>query len=465
MENKIDNSRMDRRGFLRSTAAAGAGMVLAQTVLGADPNTPAEKQPAAAAPAAAAIKGSELNVALLGAGEQGRNLMNICLKMGKDSGIRFKAVCDIWQYNQKKASQVLQKLGHQHNVYVDYQEMLDREKDLQAVIIATPDFWHSEHAAGCMKAGLHVYSERTMATTLDGAKKMVLTARETGRLLQIGLQRRSNIQYIHCQEKVLKEAKALGRMIAVNAQWNRPYKPDRGVLKQYPIEPAVLEKYGFKTAEQYRNWQWYKGLGGGPLFDFSYTQIDVISWLLGAVPKSVMASGGVDYYDRNTHQCYDNVIAVFEYEIDQKAVRASYQTLTANGNGRQYEVFMGDQGTLKISENGEVGIYPEPVAVKWDELVKKGYLKQIVRKEPAGESDAAVDVSESKEPEKFELPVKSNKSYYQTHLANFFDSIRGKAKLNCPPEVGYESLVALLKTNEAIETGTKIEFKPEDFKV
>ena len=61
--------------------------------------------------------------------------------------------------------------------------MLDKEKDLQAVIIATPDFWHSEQTVACLKKGLHVYCEKEMSNTLEGARKMVLAAKETGKLL------------------------------------------------------------------------------------------------------------------------------------------------------------------------------------------------------------------------------------------------------------------------------------------
>ena len=103
--------------------------------------------------------------------------------------------------------------------------MLDKEKDLQAVIIATPDFWHSEHTVACLKAGLHVYCEKEMSNTLEGARKMVQAAKETGKLLQIGHQRRSNPRYLHCYNKLLKEAGILGRITTINGQWNRSVQP------------------------------------------------------------------------------------------------------------------------------------------------------------------------------------------------------------------------------------------------
>ena len=160
----------------------------------------------------AVSKPDDINVALLGAGAQGQVLMNACLKI---PGISIKAVCDIWEsYNQKRLSRMLKAYKHEHNTYVDYKEMLDKEKDLDAVIIATPDFWHSPQTVACLEAGLHVYCETAMSNTIEGAKKMAEAAKKTGKLLQIGCQRRSNPRYIHCYEKLLNGNKVLGRIAA-----------------------------------------------------------------------------------------------------------------------------------------------------------------------------------------------------------------------------------------------------------
>ena len=178
-----------------------------------------------------------------------------------------------------------------------------RKRDLDAVIIATPDFCHAEQTVACLKAGLPVYCEKEMSNTLEGAKQMVLAAKETGKLLQIGHQRRSNPQIYSLQGKALwMKRKLLGRITTINGQWNRAVQIDLGVPPKYAIDQAVLEKYGFKSMKQFRNWRWYKGLGGGPVVDLGSHQIDVYNWFLGANPKAVVASGGTDYYDKETHQ-------------------------------------------------------------------------------------------------------------------------------------------------------------------
>ena len=255
------------------------------------------KAEAAAAPPVAPADLQVINVALLGAGAQGQVLTEAMLRI---PGLRFRAVCDIWtEYNQKRVVNTLKRFKHEANGYDDYREMLDKEKELDAVIIATPDFWHAQHTIDCLKAGKHVYCEKEMSNTLEGARSMVLAARETGKLLQIGHQRRSNPRYIHCYEKLLTEAKLLGRIVTVNGQWNRGVTPDLGAPDRYVIPSAQLTQYGFKDMHQFRNWRWYKGMGGGPIVDLGSHQIDIYSWFLGANPSHVMASGGQLYYDQD----------------------------------------------------------------------------------------------------------------------------------------------------------------------
>ncbi len=450
---KESNFKVDRRSFLRSTAAIGAGLAFS---------------PMVAAKSDSGKKADEINVAILGAGAQGQVLMTACRNI---PGVRFKAVCDIWTaYNQKMVARRLKAYDKvMPSTYVDYREMLDKEKDIDAVIVATPDFWHSEHAVACLKAGLHVYCEKEMSNTLEGARKMVKTARETGKLLQIGHQRRSNPRYIYCYEKLMKEAKILGRMTTINGQWNRSKAAceDLGSPSKYAIDDATLKEYGFESMQQFRNWRWYKGLGGGPIVDLGSHQIDIYSWFLDAHPKSVMASGGIDYW--KGHEWYDSVMVVYEYETSEGIVRALYQTITTNSSQGYFETFMGDEGTLLISEaSGRGNVYREEWVAeeKWEKWVKKGYVTEVEEEAKPAVAQAAANVMESIPAAKYDLPVTMNKPYHQPHLENFFAAIRDKnVKLNCPAEIGYETAATVLKVNEAVEAARKLEFKPEEFKV
>jgi len=451
MENKRQEKGINRRSFIFSTAAAGAGLVFGPKVFGQ---------------AAAAAGAGDINVALIGAGAQGKVLLNACLNI---PGVRFKAVCDIWEsFGLKPAVKLLEAYKHSPIGYTDYREMLATEKGLDAAIIATPDFMHAEHACACLEAGLNVYCEKEMSNTLEGARKMVETARKTGKLLQIGHQRRSNPIYLYSCEKILNDAHLIGKITTINGQWNRSTAAcqDIAVPKKYIIDEAVLKKYGYESMEQFRNWRWYKGMGGGPIVDLGSHQIDIYSWFLGANPKSVIASGGIDYW--NGRQWYDNVMAIYEYVTPAGTVRALYQTLTTNSSNGYFESFLGDKGTLLVSEApNRTSVYREAWVPEqeWDVWVKKGYVTK--KAAPVKEKSDLADVRESETPPQYYLNVEMNKPAHQPHLENFFEAVRsgGKVKLNCPAEVGYETAVTVLKVNEAVEACRKLDFKPEEFKV
>jgi predicted dehydrogenase len=443
------NKVIDRRSFIRSTAAVGAGLAIAPKALGqlTSPRT------------------DSINVAILGAGAQGRVLVTACLKI---PGVRFKAVCDIWDYNRGILSRLLKEYGHENNAYIDYQEMLAKEKGLDAVIVATPDFWHAEQTIDCLKAGRHVYCEKEMSNTLEGAKRMALAARETGKLLQIGHQRRSNPRYVYCHDKLLQQARLLGRITTVNGQWNRSCQAceDLSWPKGSDIDPATLKKYGFDSMQQFRNWRWYKGLGGGPIVDLGSHQIDIYNWFLGTRPVSVIASGGIDYW--KVHEWYDNVMAVYEYQTTPGTVRAFYQTLTTNSAQGYFESFMGDEGTLVTSEaSGRTAVYRESYVPEqqWYEWEKKRFIKRQEGLDQLPTAKAVLDARVSPTPARYDLLVDMNKPYHQPHLENFFAAIRGQARLTCPAEIGYETAVTVLKVNQAVEAGRKLLFEPEEFEV
>jgi predicted dehydrogenase len=463
-QEKSSAKKIERRDFLQSLATVPALGVFGYALNKQIGYDNAQKAAARGVKPEPPKDLKELNIALLGAGAQGEVLRNAMLKL---PGLNYRAVCDIWEeFNLKKAVNVLKKYKYDVNGYTDYREMLDKEKDLDAVIIATPDFWHARHAIDCLKAGLHVYCEKEMSTNLEDAKQMVLTGRESGKLLQIGHQRRSHPKYIHAYNKLIKEANLLGRIVTVNGQWNRAVTPDESWPKSVEIPKSRLEQFGFKSMHQFRNWRWYKGLGGGPIVDLGSHQIDIYSWFLDAHPKAVVANGGTDFYSKDTHEWYDTVMAIYEYETKEGVARAYYQTQTTNSSQGYYENFMGNEGTLLISESGARGsVFREATAPPWDEWVRKGYVTAPKIMETKAEPDVVLDVRETVSPDEHKIPIKMLDPYHMPHLSNFFNSVRGLETLNCPGEIGYETAVAVLKVNDAIEAGQRLEIDPKEFQI
>jgi len=437
---------LSRRRFLQTAAVAGAGLVLARPgrVFGLE-----------------ATRSDDLKIAIIGVGAQGRVLIDATLKI---PGIRFVAVCDIWDYARQYGQRYLKKNGHEVRAYQDYGDMLDKEKDLDAVIVATPDFWHAPCTNACLKAGHHVYCEKMMSNTIEGAKSMVKTMRETGKLLQIGHQRRSNPRYIVALNRLIKEANLLGRITAANAQWNRAVSEDLGWPKKAVIPPDVLAKYGYADMHTFRNWRWFKKYGGGPLSDLGAHQIDIFNWFFGGPPKSVLAGGGNDYY--KNHEWFDNAMAIYEYQTEQGVARAFYQVqTTTSAGGGYFEQFMGIYGTLKMSENPKyTQIYREAQAPPWDEWVRKHYLGTTKDAATPDSNDSRkVDARETAELISYKLPVVLNKAIHQPHLENFFKSIRGEAKLNCPADEAIASEIAVFKACEAVQAEKKILIEPKDY--
>lgn len=440
----MKNNKINRRDFiLKSAMATAATSLMAGTV-------------------SCSSTDRTLNLAIIGAGTQGRVLLGDCLKL---EGVRFRAVCDIWSFSQRYASNTLKKYDQEVNVYEDYRKMLEAEKELDAVIIATPDFMHAEQSIACMEAGLDVYCEKEMAHNLKSSRSMAEAVRRTRRLLQIGHQRRSNPVYRLALE-ALKEDQLAGRITNSFAQWNKTVQPFLTWPKKYEIPPETLKKYHYDSMEQFRNWRWFRKYGGGPVSDNGSHQIDIFSWFLGSNPKEILAMGGSDYY--REREWYGDVMAILEYPFDRgpesNTVRASYQVMNTNGFGGFFERYFGDQGTLTISEfNQQCSFTPEPAAElpEWAEGMEPertgNTLAYPLLPLLSKKSEAAAAIIEECR----------DRTTYMWHLDNFFNAIRKNDSklLNCPADEAYKTAVAVFGINEAIQSGNRLSLTSDEFKV
>ena len=445
---------------MKTGSALGAGLVLGgPSILGADAkNAPSD----------------EIRVGFIGCGKQHEVLFNA---MKNIPGLRYVAACDIMKDRVGAAVSRMKStfdLDYLPKRYIDAEKMLSEQTDLDAVIVSTPDFWHAPHTNMALEAGCNVYCEKMMSNTIEGARSMVRTAESSGKLCQIGHQRRSNPRYIYTLEELIRKKNICGQIVNINGQWNRAVSSSRDIggnlindPKKRRILPsdATLAKYGFSDLHQFFNWRLYRDLSGGPISDLGAHQIDIFNWFMGAQPTSVMASGGRNYFKDREH--FDNVMCVFEYDTPQGGARAFYQVLTTtSAGGGYYEAFMGTEGTIEISERAAyTNIYRESSAPNWDDLVNRGFLKKGAAAAPAAGGSDAIAAYESAPPDKFELPGDLNKPPHQPHLENFFAALRGETTLTCDARHAFESEAPIYWVNPAALEKKTITFTEEHLSV
>lgn len=456
-------SILNRRRFLATSAKAGL-------VLGA---------PGLLRASSTKAPSDTLNVAMVGFGRQGVMLHE---SMRNIPGIRVQAVCDIWEYSRKRGQMRVRngQNGKIPNAYTDLDDMLANETGLDAAIIATPDFWHAPHAIRCMEAGLHVYCESMMAHTVDAARDIVRTSERTGKLCQIGHQHRSSSIYRYIRDRLLQQHEICGNIHNINSQWNKSRALSERIMwnPRFEIEVSLLRRYGYDDMGEFMNWRHHRKFTQGRLLSRTAHLTDLVHWIFDTLPSSAMISSDRDYYlDRENH---DNLMCILEYEVPHGKLRAFHQSLTTvNEPEIRFEKFFGSDATLHITGAGiateikrtESGSADK--VEKFRDLAKRGFLRRKPRTLGYGEhfdyykEEGRFDYwsAPSLPPDTYELPGTSLKPALELHLINFFDAIRGRAKLNCDARTAFQSEAAIYWLHAAAESGETHHFTPEQLDV
>jgi len=422
---------------------------------------------------------SDLNLAVVGVGRQGRTLIDGCLAI---PGVRVKAVCDIRPSHLDSAREYLRGRRQEPCAYAEFGEMLAGEKDLQAVLIATPDGCHADQTVACLKAGLHVYCEAEMHHTLEGCRRMVLAARESGRLLQIGRQKRSSPHYRLALEHIEQKG-SVGRVTHVSGQWRGRIAAPQ-VAEGQAVPESVLNKHGYRNMEELANWRHSPQFSAGPLATLGNHQIDLFHWFLRGPPRAIVAAGDVG---GSPAARIAPAICLLEWEFVREGVpsvvRGDQHVLTSDGGCRTFETVYGDEGVLIIAENvtfGGIGREIQSPETAWEtenatllsrKIVPRGFEEDLT----SGPS-ADMTIEEEKRPALRDLDAPWRfyswqpsaaelKPAHLLHLENFFDAIRGNAKLTCPAEVAYPTAVTVLRAAEAMRTRRRLVLAPDEFVV
>ena len=156
-------------------------------------------------------------------------------------------------------------------------------------------------------------------------------------------------------------------------------------------------------------------------------------------------------------------MAVLEYAVGKDTVSACYQMLRSSGYRGRYEAFLGDQGSIELSESpAGTAVYRDPKTPDWDKWVQMDLLKAQGGPTSQPTQEGVIQAKQTQPPSRYELPMVMSDPYHTPHLTNFFDAVQGQGELNCPAEAAYVTQITTLKIYEAIAAGRTLELTRED---
>ncbi|UCD27955.1 MAG: Gfo/Idh/MocA family oxidoreductase [Planctomycetota bacterium] len=416
-----NRGRFTRRRFLgtstRATAAMGlSSMLAAQT-----------------ATAARRIIGANdrINIGLIGSGGRGTRDMEIAV--GAEN-VACTALCDVAEFRLHEAKARINKKMEQKGKpvskikYYDNYQALIESKDIDAVIIGTPDHWHYRPFIDSLDTGKHIYQEKPMAYTIEQGLEMVRAARKHPELtVQIGTQQRSYLNYAQAKEIVDTGILGVIRFVRCfdcrNWTWGDPFEPRevQGKIDWEQFETPCTKKHKYDPY-RYFAWRWFWDYAGGLVTDVGVHVMDIVHWMTGeTMPKSVVCNGGV--YQFKKWETPDVVNAVWDYGTHSITFTSNF-TNQRIGDGT---ALYGTKATMEL-HNGKISI--------WSEERKK-------RDKPL-----------------HEFPTKIIQ-----HQHNWIDCIRSGKKPNAPIELGFSSLLPSFLANIAYRTGKKVSWDPVAQKV
>lgn len=272
-----------------------------------------------------------INIGIIGTGDRGQGLIP---NINQIDNFNVTACCDVLPFRLQAG---LKKVDGKAKGYSDYRKLLDN-KDIDAILVATPFNTHSQIAIDALDAGKHVYCEKTMAKGYDGIQNLVKKVGDSKTIFQTGHQYHSSKLYTHVVD-LIKNGK-IGKVIAFESQWNR-HGDWRRSVPQPELERAI-------------NWRMYREYSGGLLAELCSHQIDFANWVLDETPNQVMGAGGVDYW-KDGRETYDNIHLIYTYP---SGVKATYTCLTSNAKDGYKIKVMGDKGTI-ILDYAKAWFFPE----------------------------------------------------------------------------------------------------------
>jgi predicted dehydrogenase len=400
---------LTRREFLDTLATGTAGLAIAST-----------------AKSYGQIMGSNdrLNFAVIGL--HSRAYAHLSALKANKSAARIVYVCDVDKNTmQKFASATVREMGEAPKTDQDFRNIL-RDKEVDAITIATPDHWHAPMAILGLQAGKHVYVEKPCSHNPAEGVMLVEAQKKYDKLVQMGTQQRSSPHTIEIVDRIHNGE--IGRAYMAKA-WYVNTRKSIGVGKEVPVPEQLnwdlwqgpVPRRAYTDNIQPYNWHWFKIYGTGETLNNGTHEIDVCRWALGVdFPERISAQGG-RYHFKDDWQFYDTLVTNFEYP--DKMI--SWDCRCCNG----MKVYDRDRGSVINGTNGSV-------------LVDRdGYEIYDLKGNKISEKKAGSETSSN--------DLVGRDSMTDAHFANFIAGIKKGEKLNAPVSVGNVAVTMLQLSNIA----------------
>jgi predicted dehydrogenase len=432
---------MNRRDFIKQAVVTGAATAVASKAAGAAIVPPSDR----------------VAVGLIGCGARGQELLEAAQRV---PGVQIAALADCYTGRTERARA---RTGGKAQIHGDYREILGR-KDIDAVIVASPDHWHKAMAIEAMEAGKDVYVEKPLTYTVPEGLEIMAAVKRTSRMLQVGSQGMSTPIDIKAREIV--QSGRLGKVTMIRASYNRntaggawiyPIPPDASpatvnwnqFLGSAPKKPFSLERF-FR-------WRCYWDYSGGIAGDLFVHLLTTIHFVMDAtVPASVIASGEL-YRWTESREVPDTVNAVLTYKEGFTAnLSTTFNNESASESG--FEI-LGTKGSIAF-RGGRLVFTPENVhennkwvVDSWPQALEDAYYadpKVQAEETPGTWAPTAYPAGEIWEEAGRESTI--------IHMGHFVDAVRSRQQPNEPAERGHHAAAGAHMVNLAIRGKRAVEW-------
>lgn len=398
-----------------------------------------------------------INVGIVGFSNRCRGaLIPAMLGHAKELNFEITTVSDIWNRRRDEAEAFFKdKSGKKIKTVRNNDELYDR-KDVDAVIISTADFQHALLCKEAVEAGRDVYVEKPFAETMEDNRAARKAVEKSGKIVQIGSQRRSGTNY-QAANKFIRSGK-FGNIVMVEMTWN-VNQPGRWRLPELTkqIQEKDTDWKRYLMNRPYEEWNPRKYLefrlfwpySSGIPSQWMAHQIDTVHWFTGLNhPRSVAANGGI-YMWNDGRENDDTMTAVLDYgpsDDKSKGFQVVYSSRFTNSAGGIKEIYYSNGGELNLDTNMVTpngGLTENNASAMGMEPFLLPEIKLAEQVKAATGADTGVDILTS------------------AHMRNWMECVRDRKTPNAPVEAGYNHSIANIMTNAALRTGKYVTFDEE----